>query len=126
MARSITSLLKVEISRHFDVQLNMPRVKFLEHNGTAHEIEARAGANLMQTALIQKVPGIIGDCGGSCACATCHVYIEDGERIPPVDELEAQMLEQAMDVNNNSRLACQIVGKYGLDGLTIRIPSRQF
>ena len=106
----------------------MPQVKFVAHNGAEYEVEVRNGMNLMQAALKNDIPGIIGDCGGSCACATCHIYVEDAwlGKLKSVDEAEALMLDQAMEVTQNSRLACQIVVHDELDGLSVSIPERQF
>jgi 2Fe-2S ferredoxin len=82
----------------------------------------------MEGAKRYTVPGIDGDCGGACACATCHVYIDSPwfERLPPMEELEHEMLDFAFDVAPNSRLGCQVKVADGLDGLTVRIPSRQY
>ena len=106
----------------------MPQVKFVAHNGAEYEVEVRNGMNLMQAALKNDIPGIIGDCGGSCACATCHIYVEDSwlGMLQSIEEAEALMLDQALQVKQNSRLACQIVVHDELDGLSVSIPERQF
>jgi 2Fe-2S ferredoxin len=74
------------------------------------------------------VPGIDADCGGACACATCHVYVEPDwvERVGPRNEMEEDMLDFAFDVRENSRLSCQIKITDALDGLTVKVPEKQF
>ncbi len=106
----------------------MPRVRFIEHNGTEHEVEVPNGTSIMQAAVSHMVPGIEGDCGGLCACATCHVYIPEewqGKCGAP-EELEQAILDFAFDVEDNSRLSCQIKMSDELDGVTIRMPERQY
>lgn len=106
----------------------MPRVKYIEHNGTEHEIEVGIGTNLMQAAVSHMVPGIEGDCGGLCACATCHVYIPDEwlAKCGEPEELEASILDFAFDVTDNSRLSCQIKMSDDLDGIIVNMPERQY
>lgn len=105
----------------------MPRVTFIEHDETIHEISADSGATLMEAALDNLVPGIDADCGGQCACATCHVFINDGwaAKIPAREETEETMLELAEGVTEFSRLACQIRMNDTLDGLTVKLPEAQ-
>ncbi|HIG44752.1 MAG TPA: 2Fe-2S iron-sulfur cluster binding domain-containing protein [Gammaproteobacteria bacterium] len=106
----------------------MPKVTYVEHNGTKHTVEVPLGTSLMQGAVSNMVPGIDGDCGGLCACATCHVYIphESQQDCGPMDELEDHILDFGYDVNETSRLACQIEVTDALDGLTVQLPSRQY
>lgn len=106
----------------------MPRIRFVEHNGTEHEVEIPAGMSIMQAAVSHMVPGIEGDCGGLCACATCHVYIPEEwrEKCGPPEELEQAILDFAFDVADNSRLSCQIKMSDELDGITINMPERQY
>ena len=106
----------------------MPKVQYIEHNGTVHEIEVQPGTNLMQAAVSNMVPGIEGDCGGLCACATCHVYVDNAwsEKCADPEELESNILDFAYDVNDNSRLACQIEMSDELDGIVINMPDRQY
>ena len=105
----------------------MARIIYIEHGDTAHAVEIADGVSLMEGALSNGVPGIDGDCGGNCACATCHVYVDGawagrtGER----SEMEAAMLEFAENVQENSRLCCQIVATPALDGLIVRLPAAQ-
>jgi 2Fe-2S ferredoxin len=106
----------------------LANVTYIEHGGAEHHVDVPNGLSVMEGAKRFTIPGIDGDCGGACACATCHVYVEDGwfDRLPPMDELERDMLDFAFDVQPNSRLSCQIKLDKNLDGLTVRIPARQY
>jgi 2Fe-2S ferredoxin len=106
----------------------MPKILFIEHNGTEHLIDAEVGKSVMQTAVDNMVPGIVGDCGGSCSCATCHGYVDLNwvDKVPARSEIEEMTLEGALDVKPNSRLTCQITVNEALDGLTLRLPASQF
>jgi 2Fe-2S ferredoxin len=107
----------------------MPKVTYIE-SGTEkeHTVEVANGMSIMEGALKYAVPGLEGDCGGACACATCHVYVDEAwvEKAGPRDELEADMLDFAFDVNDRSRLGCQIKMSDELDGLIIKMPERQY
>ncbi len=106
----------------------MPKVTYVEDDGTTHEIDVPVGTTLMQGAVSHLIPGIEGDCGGLCACATCHVYISD-EFVPlcnSADELESGMLEFAFDVRDSSRLACQIEVSEKMEGIVVQMPGRQY
>jgi len=96
-------------------------------DGTPFEIDAAAGSSVMENAVRNSVPGIEAECGGACACATCHVYIDTewAERVGPPNDIEKDMLDFAYDVQENSRLSCQIKLTDVLDGLVVRIPERQ-
>jgi 2Fe-2S ferredoxin len=102
-------------------------VTFVEHGGTEHEVDAKEGLTLMEVAVKAGVPGIDADCGGACACATCHVYIEDafaaktGEPSP----MEESMLDFASEREDNSRLSCQIPVSQALEGMKVRLPEFQ-
>ena len=118
------------IRRHFREPLNldrMPKVTFIEHDGTVHDVEAELGESLMEAALRGSVSGIVAECGGSCTCATCHIYVEEtwfpktGERSLE----EEEQLDNAYDVRPNSRLSCQIKMSKELDGIRVRTPSYQ-
>jgi ferredoxin, 2Fe-2S len=105
----------------------MTRITYIEHGGTEHSVDVPDGLSVMEGAVRYTVPGIDGDCGGACACATCHVYVEDGwTRLQPMKELERDMLDFAFDVKDNSRLACQIRVSPALEGLIVRTPARQY
>ena len=106
----------------------MPRIVYVEHNGTEHEIDVAPGQSLMQAAVDHAIPGIEGDCGGLCACGTCHVYVPEefaGLTGEP-EELEQGMLEFAFDVNATSRLSCQIEATAEMENLRILMPKRQY
>ncbi len=106
----------------------MPRITYVEANGTEHAVTVPTGLSLMQGARDNLVPGIEGDCGGLCACATCHVYIppEWAQRCGEADELETNILDFAFDVKPESRLSCQIRISDDLDGLIVHLPVRQY
>lgn len=106
----------------------MPKVTFIEQNGTRHEVEIPEGISLMQGAISSMVPGIEGDCGGLCACATCHVFIKDPwkSHCGTQEELEENILDFAYDVNEFSRLSCQIKMSSALDGIEVYLPERQY
>ena len=105
----------------------MTKITFIDAAGTSRTVEAENGSTVMETALKNSVPGIEAECGGACACATCHVYIEPEwqEKVGPPSSMEEDMLDFAFDVRPNSRLACQIQVKAELDGLTVRTPEKQ-
>ncbi len=105
----------------------MPKVTFLETDGTAHVVEAEAGASVMSAAFDNAVPGIDADCGGLCACGTCHVYIAKDwmDRLAESTDEEKQMLVFAESSNERSRLSCQITLTDELNGLTVHLPEFQ-
>jgi 2Fe-2S ferredoxin len=102
----------------------MPKVTYIESRGEQHVVDVKPGLSLMEGAVQNGVPGIPATCGGACACATCHIYIDEAwrSRVGARNELEESMLEMADDVLPNSRLACQISMTDELDGLVVRIP----
>ncbi|MGH8517928.1 MAG: 2Fe-2S iron-sulfur cluster-binding protein [Panacagrimonas sp.] len=106
----------------------MPKILYIEHNGKEHLVDAEAGKSVMQNAVENLVPGIVGDCGGACSCATCHGYVDAAwvDRVDPKNEGEEAMLDGALRVEPNSRLTCQITMKAELDGLVVRLPISQF
>lgn len=105
----------------------MSKITFIDPDGISHTVEAEIGSTVMETAMRNDVPGIIASCGGSCACATCHVHVDAawmaivGKRSPE----EEDMLDSAVDVDATSRLSCQIKVVEDLDGLKVRIAARQ-
>lgn len=105
----------------------MAKVTYVQHSGATHVLEVREGLTLMEAAVKNSVPGIDADCGGACACATCHIYVEPEwlGRLSPQTAMEASMLEFASDVEPNSRLACQIRVDAGLEGLIVHLPQNQ-
>ncbi|HEY3659039.1 MAG TPA: 2Fe-2S ferredoxin [Steroidobacteraceae bacterium] len=106
----------------------MPKIVFIEHSGTEHVVEAEVGRSVMQAATDNFVPGIVGDCGGCCSCATCHGFVDDRwlSKIPAIQAGERSLLEGLLDTQSNSRLTCQIEITDGLDGLVVRLPLSQF
>lgn len=106
----------------------MPKITFIEANGSKHEVEAEAGMTVMEAAVKNSVPGIEAECGGACSCATCHVYVSDDWReiAGQPDEMEEDMLDFAFDVRESSRLSCQIKVTDDLDGLVVHVPEKQF
>jgi 2Fe-2S ferredoxin len=105
----------------------MAKIKFIEADGKQHEVEAQEGQSIMQTALNNLVPGILGECGGFTSCATCHGYVEEAwlSKIPPPDATEESMIACAFHVQPNSRLTCQIKVTPALDGMVVRLPVSQ-
>lgn len=105
----------------------MPKITYIEADGTEHVVEAEVGATVMETAVRNMVPGIEAECGGACACATCHVYVEEAwrEATGEPEPMEEDMLDFAYDVRPNSRLSCQIKVTEALDGLVVHVPERQ-
>ena len=105
----------------------MPHITYIESDGTRHETEGEVGSTVMETAIMNGVPGIIAECGGACTCATCHVYVDDAwtETVGGPSNMEEDMLDFAFDVKAQSRLSCQIKVKDALDGLVVHVPSRQ-
>lgn len=105
----------------------MVRITFIEHDGTRHEVEAPVGQSLMQAARDNNVPGILAECGGVCACATCHVYLSEpafslaGERT----DVERDMLEFAEGTRATSRLSCQVELTEAMDGSEVWLPASQ-
>lgn len=105
----------------------MPTLHFQTPEGTPITLDAQEGWSVMEAAVNHNVAGIDADCGGACACATCHVYIDRHwlDRLPPMSEQEARMLEFAVGVRDNSRLSCRLVVDARLDGLVLSIPDSQ-
>jgi 2Fe-2S ferredoxin len=103
------------------------RVTFIDIDGETREVEGRPGENAMRCATEHLVAGIIGECGGAMACATCHGYVDEGwlSKLPPPSEQELEMLTGCIDVRPNSRLTCQIKLTDALDGITITVPESQ-
>ncbi len=105
----------------------MIKVTYIESDGTRRDVKVEEGANLMDAALDNLVPGIDGDCGGVCACATCHVHVEPSwiDKLVPMDATEDAMLELTDDRDESSRLGCQIKATPELDGLVVHTPEGQ-
>ncbi len=105
----------------------MARVTYIEFNGTPHEVMVAPGVSVMQGAVNCGVRGIIGECGGSCSCATCHVYVDPiwVDKVGDKSVTEEALLEEVCDAQPNSRLACQITISRELDGLVVHLPEKQ-
>ena len=105
----------------------MTTITFIEHSGREHVVQATDGQSLMRAAVSNGVPGIDAECGGACACATCHVYIQPEwlDRVGPAQGGEREMLDFALDVRGDSRLACQITVSPQLEGLVVGMPVAQ-
>lgn len=106
----------------------MAKITYIEHDGRRHVINLAPGKTLMEGARDNNVAGIVADCGGACACSTCHVYIDESwvEKLPPVDETERDMLEFAVEPDERlSRLSCQIKITEAMDGLIVKMPQSQ-
>lgn len=106
----------------------MSKVVYIEFDGTQHEIDVTDGWTLMQGATLNGINGIEGECGGSCACATCHVYVDEGfaDKLDAPSEMEEEMLECTVSERKpNSRLCCQIKVSPELDGIIVRLPEAQ-
>ncbi len=105
----------------------MAKITYIEHNGTEHVIEVANGLSVMQGAVNNNIPGIDADCGGACACATCHVFVDPAwyERTGTKEAMELSMLDFANGTQPTSRLSCQIPVSDALDGLIVRMPESQ-
>lgn len=105
----------------------MTKITFIAFDGTRHEVDAENGSTVMENAIRNGVPGIEAECGGACACATCHVYVEDDwkDAVGEPEPMEEDMLDFAYDVRPTSRLSCQIEVSDELDGLVVKVPERQ-
>jgi 2Fe-2S ferredoxin len=105
----------------------MAKITYIEHDGREHTVEVKTGLSVMEGAVRNNVPGIDADCGGACACATCHVYVDEAfaaETGRP-SAMEESMLDFADNVQPNSRLSCQIRVTDDLDGLIVRLPEAE-
>jgi 2Fe-2S ferredoxin len=105
----------------------MAKITYIEHDGEEHVIDVKPGLTVMEGAVKNNVPGIDADCGGACACATCHVYVDEAWLPKTGDKsaMEESMLDFAENVEPNSRLSCQIKVSDALDGLVVRLPESQ-
>ena len=105
----------------------MAKITYIEHTGNTHTLDVPNGLTVMEGATQNNIPGIDADCGGSCACATCHVYVNKEwlEKLPKKESAEQDMLDLAFEPNESSRLSCQIIISDELDGLVVKMPSKQ-
>tara|TARA_B100000029_G_scaffold504238_1_gene582708 strand:- start:977 stop:1297 length:321 start_codon:yes stop_codon:yes gene_type:complete len=105
----------------------MPKITYIEHKGKSHTLEVANGLTVMEGAVQNNIPGIDADCGGSCACATCHVYVDEKwfDKLPKKENSEEDMLDMAFELKPLSRLSCQLTVSEELDGLVVKMPSKQ-
>lgn len=105
----------------------MAKITYIDFEGQSRSVEAENGSTVMENAIKNSIPGIEAECGGACACATCHVYIDEAwrEKVGGPSPMEEDMLDFGFDVRPNSRLSCQIKVSDELDGLVVRTPERQ-
>ena len=106
----------------------MAKITFIQPDGSQQVVEAAPGVTVMEAARLNRIAGIEAECGGACACATCHVYVDAAwaEKTGKAEAMEEDMLDFAFDVRAESRLSCQIKVTDALDGLVVRIPAKQF
>ena len=105
----------------------MPKITYIEHNGKSHEIEVPNELSIMEGAIQNNIPGIDADCGGACACATCHVYVDEKwfDKLKKKDDAEQDMLDMAFEPNKFSRLVVKLQLEDDLDGMVVKMPSKQ-
>jgi 2Fe-2S ferredoxin len=105
----------------------MAKIHYITDDGTTFDVDAENGTTVMENAIRNNVPGIEAECGGACACATCHVYVDAAwtDKTGKAQAMEEDMLDFAYDLQPNSRLSCQIKVTDELDGLVVRVPERQ-
>ena len=105
----------------------MPKITYIEHNGTSHTVDVPVGLTVMEGAVNNNVPGIDADCGGACACSTCHAYVNPDwvEKLPAREDMEVDMLDFAYEPNERSRLTCQVKVTPEMDGLVLQLPEKQ-
>ena len=105
----------------------MAKITYIEHNGTPHLIEVPNGLTVMEGAVQNNIPGIDADCGGSCACAPCHVYVDEKwfNKLPKKESAEEDMLDMAFQPEKFSRLSCQLTVTDEFNGLVVKMPSKQ-
>ena len=111
---------------YIDIKV-MPKVTYKDNKGNSKTIDIEKGLSVMEGAIQNDIPGIDADCGGSMACATCHVYVEEKwlDKLPKSDEGEIDMIDMAFEPKKNSRLSCQLLVTEELDGLIVTTPEKQ-
>ena len=105
----------------------MPKITYKDHQGNSKTIDVDNGLSVMEGAIQNNIPGIDADCGGSMACATCHVYVEEKwlNQLPKAEDAEVDMIDMAYEPKKNSRLSCQLIVTDELDGLIVTTPAKQ-
>ena len=105
----------------------MPKINYINSEGNSKTVEVENGLSVMEGSIQNDIPGIDADCGGSMACATCHVYVEENwlNKLPKAEDAEIDMIDMAYEPKKNSRLSCQLIVTNELDGLTVTTPAKQ-
>ena len=105
----------------------MPKITYTDKQGNSKTIDVDSGLTVMEGAIQNDIPGIDADCGGSMACATCHVYVEEKwlDKLPKAEEGEVDMIDMAFEPKKNSRLSCQLIVSDELEGLQVTTPAKQ-
>ena len=105
----------------------MTKITYIQNNKKSHSIDVANGLSVMEGAIQNNIPGIDADCGGSMACATCHVYVKEEwfNKLPPKEDGEEDMLDMAFEPKKNSRLSCQLIVTDQLEGLVVNLPEKQ-
>ena len=106
----------------------MPKITYVTTDGERHEVEVENGYSVMEGAINNDIEGLVAECGGACACATCHGYIDEQwlDKLPEMDDMEDSMLDAAFERKSNSRLTCQIEVSDLLDGLVVRVGENDY
>ena len=106
----------------------MPKVTYVTIDGTRHEVEVENGYSVMEGAINNNIDGIVAECGGACACATCHAYIDEAwlDKMPEMDDMEDSMLDAAYERKDNSRLTCQLEMNDAWDGLVVHVGENEY
>jgi len=106
----------------------MPKITYVTSDGNRHEVEVETGYSVMEGAINNDIDGIVAECGGACACATCHSYIDEGwlDKLPEMDDMEDSMLDAAFERKSNSRLSCQIEVSEALEGLVVYVAENDY
>jgi len=106
----------------------MPKITYISPDGNRHEVDVENGYSVMEGAINNDIAGIVAECGGACACATCHSYVDEQwlDKVPPMDDMEDSMLDAAFERKANSRLTCQIEVTDKLDGLIIHVADNEY
>ncbi|MCI4666237.1 MAG: 2Fe-2S iron-sulfur cluster-binding protein [Neomegalonema sp.] len=105
----------------------MAKITYIEHGGAEHVVDVAEGSTVMEGARDNNIPGIDADCGGACACSTCHVYVDEAwaAKLAEIQPMEEDMLDFAWERKDNSRLSCQLTVTAEMDGLILRMPEKQ-
>ena len=106
----------------------MPKISYITPDGTQHDVDVETGYSVMEGAINNDIQGIVAECGGACACATCHSYIDDAwlDKLPQMDDMEDSMLDAAFERKSNSRLTCQLEVTDAFDGLVVHVADNDY